>query len=114
MANTLFEDRHGVWAEVNEAPINEVFGTPGLNFRHLRRDGRGWFSCAPSGNMNVTLQYKRAKVHEDWVDYKVYSTLQMTEGVREELKEGGANIRFRAIVKQSEYINGACKFGFDW
>ena len=71
--------------------------------------GQIWFSVGGSGTMTVTLQFKRADIDTAWTDYDTY-----TSNVFKELNEGGANVQWRAIVKDDDYTTGTKIFGFSW
>ena len=56
----------------------------------------------------VTLQFKRA-TDTAWSDHSTYNTNACVQII-----DGANEARWRAIVKQGDYITGSVTFGFDW
>ena len=100
------------YAIVDTAPAAAGFPCTEINPREQKigiGSNRIYFSVRDNpGAALVTLQFK-CPTDSNWSDHSTYNT-----NARKQIIESAVDVRWRAIVKQGDYINGAVTFGFDW
>ena len=127
MANSKSSGAFKEYATVNVAPTELGYFTNEVCLRDKVNDGlakeKMYFSIRESeadssaasdtSTMTVTLQFKCAG-DAGWQDYVPLDGSEFAVGNRVVIEDTGADVRWRAGVKDGEFTGGELVFGFDW
>jgi len=127
MANEKITGANKEYAIVDTQPGSAGYFTNEVNIRHLQktekvskvffsiREHEADISAAPSALsvITVVLQFKCDGDHA-WSDFIPLDSSEFVIGNRVVIEDTGANVVWRAGVRDDEYTSGSVTFGFDW
>lgn len=81
-----------------------------FSIREFETDSSG---ASDTSSMTITLQFK-CDGDAGWQDYLDFAGSTLAVGNRLIIEDTAAGVRYRAGVKDGDFISGKITFGFDW
>jgi len=111
MANSVTNSDRHAYASVDTAPGASGYWTNSVSMSKKNASPL-FFSRRGTGVGTVTLQYQTPESGAAWQDLD--TDIDMDNGVRCVIDDEGHGVKWRAGIKQGNYVSGTIIFGIDW